>query len=263
MRARTTANYIVIALAAVLTAAVVLLPSVSSEAVYPIENARRTLIGRIGARIAGCFRGAAAAAENAKLKREVAALAILRGDVERLEAENARLRSALSYSSARRGEWLAAAVLSRGGSAAAVRDVIRVDKGLLDGVVRNSAVAVPEGLVGVVTAVSPHAAEVTLVTDPSVKVDCEVELPCGRPARGILSGSREDLLTLRYFRSAAEVPPRSRVLTSGRGGVFPRGIEIGTFNGIRTDADGLSDEGEVLPGVDYQTLEDVFIRREK
>ena len=121
MRARTTANYIVIALAAVLTAAVVLLPAVSSEAVYPIENARRTLIGRIGARISGCFRGAAAAAENAKLKREVAALAILRGDVERLEAENARLRAALAYSGARRGEWLAAAVLSRGGSAAANR----------------------------------------------------------------------------------------------------------------------------------------------
>ena len=67
-------------------------------------------------------------------------------------------------------------------------------------------------------------------------------------------------MSLRYLTGDAELPPRARVLTSGRGGVFPRGIEIGTLLGIRTDSAGLSREGEVLPSVDYSTLEDVFIR---
>ena len=57
---------------------------------------------------------------------------------------------------------------------------------------------------------------------------------------------------MKYLRDAEDVPPRSRVMTSGLGGVFPRGLEVGTY----------VSEGEVLPSVDFTTLEDVFIRRE-
>jgi rod shape-determining protein MreC len=71
------------------------------------------------------------------------------------------------------------------------------------------------------------------------------------------------MLVLRHLSGAAEVPPRARVLTSGRGGVFPRGIEVGTLLGVHADAEGLAREGEVLPHVDFTTLEDVFIRRGK
>ncbi|MBQ6914456.1 MAG: rod shape-determining protein MreC, partial [Kiritimatiellae bacterium] len=49
-------------------------------------------------------------------------------------------------------------------------------------------------------------------------------------------------------------------LTSGRGGVFPRGIEVGTLLGVRRGEAGLALECEILPSVDYSTLEDVFIR---
>ena len=70
-------------------------------------------------------------------------------------------------------------------------------------------------------------------------------------------------LVLRHLTGEGDLPPRSRVVTSGLGGVFPKGIEVGVLLGIRTDADGLSREGEVLPSVDFPELEDVFIRRDK
>ena len=146
-----------------------------------------------------------------------------------------------------------------GVGAAAVGDRIRVDRGSIAGVTDGAVVVVPEGLVGRVTLVTPHTAEVTLVTDASVKVACEVET-VGEKLRGILSGGGEDLLVLRHLSEAIETPPRARVMTSGRGGVFPRGIEVGTMLGVKRGADGLSLEGEVLPSVDYSTLEDVFIR---
>ena len=255
-------SYTAIALAAAITAVLVCWRSAAVEAVYPVERAKRTLAQRVWTRVTGFFRGAEARAENVRLRREVASLALLRGDVERLEAENARLRSALGYIAKDPGRWLAAGVLSTGGGAAGIGDRIRVDKGSLAGVADGAVVVVPEGLVGRVTSVTPHTSEITLVTDGSVKAACEVEAgPDG--LRGILSGGGEDMLVLRHLSGDVEAPPRARVLTSGRGGVFPRGIEVGTLLGVRRGESGLALEGEVLPSVDYSTLEDVFILCEK
>ena len=160
-------------------------------------------------------------------------------------------------------QWFAAGVLSHGGGAATVRDLIRVDKGSLAGVKVGAVVAVPEGLVGRVSSVTPHTSEVTLLTDPSVKVACVIETGGADKALGIVSGGGEDQLVIRHLRGAAEVPLRSRVLTSGRGGVYPPGLAVGTLLDVRRDARGFASEGEVLPQVDCSTLEDVFIRNER
>jgi len=63
--------------------------------------------------------------------------------------------------------------------------------------------------------------------------------------------------------SSAEVPPRSPVFTSGLGGVYPKGIAVGTLMEVLQDQDSPRREGEVLPAVDFSTLRDVFIRRER
>ena len=254
-------SYLAIACAAVLATGLVVWRSAAVEAVYPFGRAREAFSRCVWSRVVGVFRGAAAKAENVRLKREVSALAVLRGDVERLEAENARLRRALGYAGGVSGEWIAAEVLSFCG-AASCGDSIRVGRGSLDGVEKGAAVVAPEGLVGRVAAVTPHTSEVALVTDASVKVACEVEMPSGGSLRGILSGGG-DFLVLKYLSGSAEPPPRARVVTSGRGGVFPRGIAVGSLVCVRQAPGSLSRFGEVLPSVDYTTLEDVFIRRAK
>jgi len=232
----------------------------AAEMAYPAEHARLSFMGRAWARMAGCFRAAEANAENARLRREVAALALVRGDAERAEAENARLRRALGYAQRNPGEWIAAEVLSRNGAAAGVRRTLRADKGTLAGVEKGAVVAVPEGLVGRVTAVTPHTAEITLVTDSSVKVACEAETGSARPLRGILCGGG-DYLVMRHLSGDGAPPPRTRIVTSGLGGAFPRGIEVGTY--VQTRQSASAQEAEVQPSVDYSTLEDVFIRRGK
>lgn len=261
MKSKTTGSFIALALAAIGTIALVSFRSVPVEAAYPVENARRSVVTRIWSRVRGVFRGSAACAENVRLRREVAALSMLRGDVERLETENARLRRALDYVAHAPEKWLAAGILSRGGGAAGVRNVLRANKGSLAGVRKGAVAAVPEGLVGRVTSVTPHTSEITLLTDPSVKVACEVEGESR--AFGIVAGCGDEVLAIRHLRGGAGLRPRSRVLTSGRGGVFPPGLEVGTLLDVRQDARGFAGEGEVLPHVDFSTLEDVFIRRER
>ena len=260
MKARTTESYVAIALGTAVAVVLLLWRPAAAEVVYPAERVKLSFSRRVMTRVKGFFRGAEARAENVRLRREVAALALVRDDAERLEAENARLRRAMGYAERMRWQYIAAAVLSSGGGAAGADGRIRVDKGSLAGVVEGAVVIVPEGLVGRVTAVSPHTCEVTLVTEESVKVACEVDAGDGKSLRGILSGGGEDLLLLRHVVGDAEAPPRAPVFTSGKGGVFPRGIAVGFLMSVDKSADGLSREGEVLPSVDYSTLEDVFIR---
>lgn len=257
MKSRKTASILSLGMALAGTLVLVLVRSSAVEAAYPVERAARGFRTRVVSRLVGLWRGAAAEAENVGLRREVAALEVLRTDLARLEDENARLRQALGYAQREPGEWLAAGVLSRGGGAAGVRDILRADKGSLDGVAVGAVVTVPAGLVGRVTSVSPHTAEVTLITDPSVRVSCEI----GSGASGILSGGGDGFLLLRHLIGADGIRLPAEVVTSGRGGVFPRGIRVGVLQRVGRDAQGTT--GALMPAVGFPSLEDVFIRRGK
>ena len=263
MKKTPTAPIVILALAAIGTLVLVFSRTVVVEAVYPVERARQTFARQVWSRIVGAFSGAAARAENVRLRREVAALSLARLDAERAAEENARLRAALAYRAKTPGTWVAAGVLSSDGGAAGAHATLRVDKGSLAGVGKGAVVVVPEGLVGRVTSVTPHTAEVSVLADAAMKVACEVETAARRRPQGILCGGGGDVLVLRHLTDAAEVPPRSRVLTSGLGGVYPKGIAVGTLLDVRKSPGGLAGEGEVLPAVDFSTLEDVFIRCEK
>ena len=263
MKITTTGTIAALAVAVAGTLVLVLSRSAAVEAVYPATHVKQALSRRIASRVVGFFRGAEAMAENVRLRREVAALSMVRSDLDRMESENARLRRALEYRARNPEMWLAAGVLTSGGGAAGAHNVIRVDKGSLAGVRKGAVVTVPEGLVGQVTGVTPHTSEITLITDRSLKVACEVETDDRVRPQGILSGGSEESLLIRHLRHATGVPARSRVLTSGVGGIFPKGIEIGTLLDVLQDVRGLASEGEVQPSVEFSALEDVFIRREK
>ena len=264
MKSKQTGSLIILLIAAVGALVLAASPSVAVEAVYPVERAKHAFATRVWSRVKGFFRGASAAAENVRLKREVSALAMLRGDVERLETENARLRQALALNERSAYRWIAADVLVRDSGAAGVHDYLRVGRGSSDGIEKGAVVAVPEGLVGRVVSTTPHTADIALLTDEAVKVHCRVEGESR--VRGILSGGTEDALVLRSlqgsFEGASPVAARARVLTSGLGGVYPPGLEIGTWIQFNTNANNVV-TGEVLPAVEFSTLEEVFIRHEK
>lgn len=242
---------------AVVTAVCFFSPSATSVAVSPIEKAVRFVRVQVFSRIGGCFRGAQASAENVRLRREVASLSLLVGEVERLEAENERLRRTLGYHERHSQEWLPAEVLSAAGGAVASGDVLRVDKGSDDGVLEGAVVMVPDGLVGKVIEVTAHTAKVQLITDPRTMVSCTVATPGGE-VRAVLVGGSDERLFLKYLNSPDALPLNSKVVTSGRGGVFPGGIAVGDYRGV-----GGQGMPEVCPAVDFNELEDVFIRREK
>lgn len=241
----------VVALA--LAAVYVCFRSVAVESIYPAQKTFHFLREKVFSPMKWAFKGAAARAENASLKRQVASLAVLVDEVARLEAENARLRASLDYKSASHVRYIAASVLSRGGGAVESGSFIRIDKGTLSGVCKNAIVVLPEGLVGKVTSVSRHTAEVLLLPDSRLKVSCAVEVG-KRRILGVLSGGTEDNLQLKYMTGDVNsIPVGSRVVTTGLGGIFPAGYVVGDYTG----------DGFVRPRVDFSSIEDVLVRNEE
>ena len=107
--------------------------------------------------------------------------------------------------------------------------------------------------------VSPHTAEVRLITDPEIKVACEVETDGPEAAFCIFSGGR-----IVHLKRDLVLPPRAKIITSGLGGVYPRGITVGYLaQETHEDETQLEQEGVVAPAVDFPALEDVFIHREE
>ncbi len=257
--------------------------SAVKEAVYPVENGRVWFARTVWTRVKGFFKGGSVAVENTQLKIENDALRMLTTDVARLTEENERLRGLLELDVSRKSlpkaNWICAPVLSRNG-AGGVRGLIRIGRGSADGVTTNAAVAVPDGLVGRVEQVSPRTADVRLITDPSVRVSCEIETSDAAfgAVRGILSGGGArtvraeagasilyviEPLRVRHLKRRPRLPARARVTTSGLGGIFPRGLTVGfLIDGQDENETALEREGDVMPAVDFPALEHVFIRRE-
>lgn len=247
------------------------------EAVYPWANAcnwfERTVMVRARAVFVRAQR-AQLASRNATLERDVARLQIMAQDAEADRAEVARLRKVLDFTPPVSSRWLAAPVLSRGGTSA-VWQSVRLGKGSRHGVRKGDPVVVPEGLVGRVTDVTSHTSEVMLITDPNSRVACELDVP-GEGlgvVRGILYGGGAratadanltllyvvDPLRLRYLAREFDPAPRTRVVTSGLGQTFPKGLTVGYLIESKLEPNKLSREASVIPAADMASLDEVFI----
>jgi rod shape-determining protein MreC len=62
-----------------------------------------------------------------------------------------------------------------------------------------------------------------------------------------------------YVPVSASVQKGDTVISSGEGGIYPKGVFIGTVKDVKNASDGLFRLIKVKPGVDFKRLEEVFI----
>ena len=237
--------------------------TVAVESVYPVENGRHLLSRFVTSPIKGLFDSAGTSRENERLRIENEELKMRLSDARRLALENSRLRKMLGLDGTSAtfstNQWLCAPILAREG-ANGVRGMLRVKGGWLDGITTNAVAAVPDGLVGRVVETYPHVSVVHMITHPSMRVSCEIASG-GVPMRGILYASP---LRIRHLPPTATLPARAKVTTSGLGGIFPRGIVVGTVSGgVEPDENRLENMCDVALAVDFAGLEEVFLSRGK
>jgi rod shape-determining protein MreC len=175
-------------------------------------------------------------------------------ELEELRTENRRLEKLLGLRSPVRQPVAFARVIGRGEKSEF--HVILIDKGAGDGVEKGMAVTAPAGLVGYVAAATRGASKVVVITDAGARIDAVIQ----RTRRQAMAfGQGKDELTVRYLESDADVAEGDRLVTSGLGGVFPKGIAIGEIQRIdRGEFDVIRDI-TVVPSVELGTVEEVAV----
>jgi rod shape-determining protein MreC len=117
------------------------------------------------------------------------------------------------------------------------------------------------GLVGRVHQVSYSSSQVALVGDPHCGVSALVE---DSRDHGVISASGANVLNssivgLTYINRQALIKPGQRVLTSGMGGVFPKGILIGHIVDTSSAGSGLYTEARVKLSANFNDLHEVWV----
>jgi rod shape-determining protein MreC len=133
---------------------------------------------------------------------------------------------------------------------------ILLDRGRSHEVLSGMPVVSDHGVVGLVTATSPHASRAMMLLDRQSAVDAIVQRS---RARGIVRGRGTGELEFVFMVRGDDVQPDDVVITSGVGGVYPKGLRIGSITVVQTDEARLLHTGSVKPSVDFGRLEQVFI----
>jgi rod shape-determining protein MreC len=196
-------------------------------------------------------------------------------DNDRLTDENARLRSELSRLrvEAARGdklerllglrsevpsETVAARVVGVGTSPLFRVVNVRLDRGDAE-VKPGMPVLVPEGVVGRVGRVFGRYCDVVLAVDPKSAVDVLLPRTGGRGMLKGLPGDNGYRARIDYLLREEEVREGDEVVTSGVGGVFPRGLPVGKVSRVVRRDFGLYQDAEVAPAVDFTRLDEVLV----
>ena len=147
--------------------------------------------------------------------------------LEEYRQENERLSSMLELADTYSLESTGARVISR--SADTWNRVLTIDKGVSSGLRAGMPVLSANGLLGQIESVSQFSSIVRLITDSQSGVAAFLQ---SSRIEGIISGSAEGLVYLKYVPLNVTVQPGDVVVTSGAGGVYPKGIAIGEVTSV-------------------------------
>jgi rod shape-determining protein MreC len=189
---------------------------------------------------------------------------VLRSKLAQLAEENLQLREALVASgrleriAAIREEFEVPMLPSElvGVDASAWFRSVLVNRGRAHGVQSGMPVISEHGLVGLITSTSNSASKAMLVLDRQSAVDGIVQRS---RSRGIVRGGGTDQLNFEFVVRESDVRIGDVVITSGLGGIHPKGIRIGEVTSVSDPGSDLLQTATLNPAVDFGRLELVFV----
>ena len=193
------------------------------------------------------------------LKRENDSLRAEQNAYSEVLAENIRLRNLLKFKQGYTSyNMVGASVIERdyGGWT----HTMVIDRGEDSGIKKYMPVIVPTGLVGFVSEVYMNSARVQLLLDPRTTVGGIVQRPASRVVSMVSGNSgNPGYLTFLSLPKESDVIKGDTIVTSGYGGVYPKGLIIGTVEQVDVDSEGGTQSAEIKPAADFNHMEEVFI----
>lgn len=191
--------------------------------------------------------------ENERLQLEIQRHKALNIQYREAVATNIRLNKILDLEQSFKSAVLTAQIVGRDPSL--WFKTMTINRGSSSGIEKGMPVVTPEGVVGQVTNVSPHYAKILLATDPNSALDAIVQ---NNRVQGIIKGDGQKYL-LHYVLKNSEVNKGDSIITSGMGGVFPKGLPVGIVEEVVKSKRGMFQKIKVEPSVDFRTLEYVTV----
>lgn len=185
--------------------------------------------------------------ENRKLLGQIASL-------KEAQNENVRLRDLLDFREKMKLETVVARVIAK--DVSTEFRAVRLNRGENAGIHKGMAVITYEGVVGRVLRTTANTADVVTILDLNSAVDAVIERS---RARGVVEGQTDEICQMKFTLRTDDIQVGDMLLSSGLGGVYPRGVAVGNVSRVKKKQFGITQDVEVKPTVDFTKLEEVMV----
>ena len=195
--------------------------------------------------------------ENEELRQKNSELEQSLRELENIRTENETLKEYLNLTE-KYGEYktIPGYVINKDISNYSKTIVINI--GSDDGVQENMTVIGDEGLVGHVVSVTNNTAKVQTIVDTASSISCSMSTTKDSiVCKGTLDGQSE--LRAMYIPTDANIIQGDSIETSGLGGIYPKGIHVGTVKSV-TNTQNITDRYALVEtAVDFDKLDTVLV----
>ena len=184
--------------------------------------------------------------ENQDLREENNSLSKWKDLALELLAENEELKKLLNSAKERNQKFVSSKVISNSGGSYV--KTITVNVGSNDGVRVGNPVLNNWGMIGRIVEIGRNSSRVLLTTDINSQIPVYFE---NSLHRAILVGKNSDLLELKFLKKRVYLKDEERLMTSGEGGILPRGIPVGLYS---RELNKKKEKINILPSKDWDKL---------
>jgi rod shape-determining protein MreC len=192
--------------------------------------------------------------QNDQLRLEVKRLINEKNQFIEHLASQKRLAKLMAYEEDWKKRTLVASVIGR--DATQWSKVVFINKGTQDGVTEHLALITDTGVIGQVIHAGINTSKVLLIVDSRSAVDALFQ---GSRVSGVVVGIGDDECQVKFVSNTADVKVGDLMISSGLGGIFPKGLIIGKVSQALKKKQGLFQEITLTPGSDLSHLEEVLV----
>lgn len=192
--------------------------------------------------------------ENIELREKLDKLIVENQKMIEIERENQRLRKLLNFTEKKPNTMIAAGIIGED-----LKNWFRciiIDKGRKQNVREKMPVVTPKGVVGQIVEVDLWHSKVMVLNDTNSSIDVNVE---GKNTRGLLEGTGQNTLKLKYVIKNDEIEIGDKLTTSGKDGIYPKGIPAGIVITVNKNKSGIFADIDVMPFNNFKQLDEVLL----
>ena len=229
----------------------------ASNLVMPIQNGLTYLKNKISGNSTFFTDISNLQQENEELKRKNSELEQSLRELENIKTQNETLKEYLNLTE-KYGEYNTVPGYVINKDISNYSKTIVINLGSDGGVAENMTVIADQGLVGYVVSVTDTTAKVQTIVDTASSVSCVMS---SNDESIVCKGTLDDSSSLRamYIPTDSNIAQGESIETSGLGGIYPKGIHVGTVKKV-TNTQNLTDRYAIVEtAVDFDKLNTVLV----